>query len=58
MTPPGVADARMRNGMSAKCWGEGEGLKGSRRLAGARSAVLEALALTPAHCASRASVAA
>ena len=32
--------------------------KGSRQLAGARSAALEALALTPAHCASRASVAA
>jgi hypothetical protein len=48
----------MRNGMSAKCWGEGEGVKGRSRLAGARSAALEALALIPAHCVSRVLVAA
>ena len=51
-----AADTRMRNGISAKCWGEGEGVKGRSRRAGARSAALEALALTPAHCVSRASV--
>jgi len=36
----------LRNGMSAKRLGEGEGVKGRSRLAGARSAALEALVLT------------
>src|SRR5271157_1475761 len=43
------ADTPVRNGMSTKRGGEGEGVKGHSRLAGARSAALEALALTPAH---------
>ena len=38
--------------MSTKRGGEGEGVKGHSRLAGARSAALEALALTPAQCVS------
>jgi hypothetical protein len=46
----------VRNGMSTKRGGEGEGVKGHSRLAGARSAALEALTLTPAHCVSRGSV--
>jgi hypothetical protein len=53
---PLAADTGLRNGMSAKRWGEGEGGKGRSRRAGARSAALEVLALTPASCASRASV--
>src|SRR5271157_2390080 len=50
------ADTPVRNGMSTKRGGEGEGGKGHSRLAGARSAALEALALSPAQCVSRGSV--
>ena len=47
----------MRNGMSAKRWGAGGGVKGHSRRAGARTAALEALACTPASWGSqRASV--
>jgi hypothetical protein len=50
------ADTPVRNGMSTKRGAEGEGVKGHGRLAGARSAALEALALSPAQCVSRGSV--
>jgi hypothetical protein len=42
------ADTPVRNGISTKRGDEGEGVKGHSRLAGARSAALEALALSPA----------
>ncbi len=42
--------------MSTNRGAEGEGVKGHSRLAGARSAALEALALSPAQCVSRGSV--
>ena len=50
MTPPPCWQTHLlRNGMSTKGWGEGEGVKGRSRPAGARSAALEALALTSDH---------
>src|SRR5271167_835416 len=48
MTPPFWRTHPWRNGMSTKGGGEGEGVKGRSRPAGARGAALEALALTTA----------